>query len=156
MFYIIAGSGIPPAPPAPAPMPGIPPIPPPPMPYIIEAISIPPIPPIPPMPPMAAIGLAAAGLAPPAAEPPPREEASAPVLEEVDGAVDGGALADFPFTTWTVSPSVILYSSRVISSFKILPLNINLISPAPIVDYFLAHSSLSSITVALAPTSTSN
>jgi len=154
MFCIIAGSGIPPAP-----IPGIPPMPPmppmPPIPYIIAGLNPPGIPPAPPIP-MAANGLAAAGLASPAAAtPPPREDASAPV-EEVETAAVGGALADLPLTTWTVSPSVILYSSRVISSFKILPLNINLISPAPIVDYFLAHSSLSSKTEALAPTSTSN
>ena len=54
-----------------------------------------------------------------------------------------------------MSPSVILYSSNVYSSFKILPLNINLISSESIASYFTAHKSFSSFTVAFEPISTS-
>lgn len=71
-------------------------------------------------------------------------------------AVEEVAPAPLPLTRCTVSPSVILYSSKVYSSFKILPLNINLISSAVIASYLDAHWSLSSLTVAYAPISTSN
>ena len=86
----------------------------------------------------------------PAPAPTPVADESVEAVEEV------GAPVPLPLTRCTVSPSVILYSSKVYSSFKILPLNINLISSAVIASYFDAHCSLRSFTVAVAPISTSN
>ena len=156
-FYIICciiwGFGIPPPIPPIPPKPGgipppIPPIPP-------KPGGIPPIPPkpggIPPNPggtppnpydPVPALSPAPAAT--------PVADWSVEAVEEVD------APAPLPLTRCTVSPSVILYSSKVYSSFKILPLNINLISSAVIASYFDAHCSLRSFAVAVALISTSN
>lgn len=99
----------------------MPPIPPsPPMPPIPPRPPNPPIPPKPPMPPRGTPAPAEAEV----------EEAVAPVLDVEDvvaaAGYDDPALTDF--TRCTVTPSSILYSTKVLSSLSIFPLNINLIS----------------------------
>ena len=155
IYYIIAGFiFIPPSPP-------IPDIPPP------EAIlGNPPIPPIPPNPPKPSN--------PPAGAPPnPAPRPAAPVAPvDYDDPVEDWAPVelplldyDLPLTICTVTPSSILYSANVSSSFKIFPKEINYFYCIPLKISLIssatmpagpATTSLNSLIVALSATSTSN